>query len=195
MREVPLGANELAVNAFVVTNTAAAAAAGLSWALLDWIFNKKPTVLGNATGIVAGLVAITPAAGFVSSTSAIVIGFFASVFCYFAVTVVKKKLGYDDALDVFGVHGVGGIWGAIATGLFATKAVNPGGADGLFFGNPSQVLIQLLAAGATVIYSAAISYLIYKVVDSIIKIRVSVKDEIMGLDLSQHHESAYTILE
>lgn len=189
-----LGANELAVNAFVVTNTAAAAA-GLSWALLDWIFNKKPTVLGNATGIVAGLVAITPAAGFVSSTSAIVIGFFASVFCYFAVTVVKKKLGYDDALDVFGVHGVGGIWGAIATGLFATKAVNPGGADGLFFGNPSQVLIQLLAAGATVIYSAAISYLIYKVVDSIIKIRVSVKDEIMGLDLSQHHESAYTILE
>ena len=189
-----LGANGLAVNAFVVTNTAAAAA-GLSWAFIDWIFNQKPTVLGTATGAVAGLVAITPAAGFVNTVSAIIIGLLVSVFCYFAVTVVKKKLGYDDALDVFGVHGIGGIWGAIATGLFASKAVNPAGADGLFFGNPKQVLIQLLAVGVTIAYSAVISGILYKIVDAILKVRVTAKDETIGLDLSQHHENAYTIIE
>ena len=189
-----LGANGLAVNAFVVTNTAAAAA-GLSWAFLDWIFNKKPTVLGAATGAVAGLVAITPAAGFVSAFSALIIGVFVSIFCYIAVAVVKQKLGYDDALDVFGVHGIGGIWGAIATGLFASKAVNPAGADGLFFGNPKQVLIQLLAVGVTIAYSAVVSCIIYKIVDVIMKVRVTKKDETIGLDLSQHHENAYTILE
>jgi ammonium transporter, Amt family len=188
-----LGANGLAVNAFVVTNTAAAAA-GLSWAFLDWVFNKKPTVLGTATGAVAGLVAITPAAGFVNAVSAIIIGLLVSVFCYIVVSVVKPKLGYDDALDVFGVHGIGGIWGAIATGLFASKAVNPAGADGLFFGNPKQVLIQLLAVSATIAYSAVASCIIYKIVDVIMKVRVTKKDEIIGLDLSQHHENAYTIL-
>jgi ammonium transporter len=189
-----LGANGLAVNAFVVTNTAAAAA-GLSWSLLDWIFNEKPTVLGTATGAVAGLVAITPAAGFVNTVSAIIIGLLVSVFCYFAVTVVKKRFGYDDALDVFGVHGIGGIWGAIATGLFASKAVNPAGADGLFYGNPKQVLIQLLAVGVTIAYSAVVSGILYKIVDAIMKMRVTAKDETIGLDLSQHHENAYTILE
>ncbi|WAC09115.1 MAG: ammonium transporter [Thermodesulfobacteriota bacterium] len=189
-----LGANGLAVNAFVVTNNAAAAA-GLSWALLDWIFNQKPTVLGNATGAVAGLVAITPAAGFVSAFSAIIIGGLVSVFCYIAVSVVKPKFGYDDALDVFGVHGIGGIWGAIATGLFASKTVNPAGADGLFFGNPKQLLIQLLAVGVTIVYSAVVSCIIYKIVEVIIKVRVTKKDETIGLDLSQHHENAYTILE
>jgi Amt family ammonium transporter len=189
-----LGANGLAVNAFVVTNTAAAAA-GLSWAFLDWIFNKKPTVLGTATGAVAGLVAITPAAGFVNTVSAIIIGLLVSVFCYLVVTVIKPKFGYDDALDVFGVHGIGGIWGAIATGLFASKAVNPAGADGLFFGNPKQVLIQLVAVGVTIAYSAVASCIIYKIVDVIMKMRVPEKEEIMGLDLSQHHENAYTILE
>jgi len=189
-----LGANGLAVNAFVVTNTAAAAA-GLSWAVLDWMFNKKPTMLGAATGAVAGLVAITPAAGFVSVFSALIIGIFVSIFCYIAVAVVKQKLGYDDALDVFGVHGIGGIWGAIATGLFASKAVNPAGADGLFFGNPKQVLIQLLAVSVTIAYSAAVSFIICKIVDVVMKVRVTEKDETIGLDLSQHHENAYTILE
>ncbi|MCX5804032.1 MAG: ammonium transporter [Proteobacteria bacterium] len=189
-----LGANELAVNAFIVTNTAAASA-GLNWALLDWIFNEKPTMLGTATGAVAGLVAITPAAGFVSAISAIVIGIFVSVFCYIAVTLIKPKFGYDDALDVFGVHCMGGVWGALATGLFASKAVNPAGTDGLFFGNPKQFLIQLIAVGVTLVYSFIMSLIIYKIVDGVIKVRVEKKDETLGLDLTQHHENAYTILE
>ncbi|MBA4391489.1 MAG: ammonia channel protein [Syntrophus sp. (in: bacteria)] len=189
-----LGANELAVNAFVVTNTAAAAA-GLTWALIDWIFNDKPTMLGTATGAVAGLVAITPAAGFVSALSAIIIGVLVSVFCYMAVTLIKPKFGYDDALDVFGVHCIGGIWGALATGLFASKAINPAGADGLFFGNPKQLLVQAAAVGVTVVYSFVASYIIYKLIDVVMKVRVTKKDETIGLDLTQHHENAYTIME
>ncbi len=189
-----LSANGIAVNAFVVTNTAAAAA-GLTWAILDWIFHEKPTVLGGATGAVAGLVAITPAAGFVSALSAIAIGVLVSIFCYFAVAVVKPRFGYDDALDVFGVHCVGGIWGALATGLFASKAVNPDGANGLFFGNPKQFLVQLVAVAVTLAYSFVVSFIIFKVVDKVMKMRVPEKDEIMGLDLTQHHENAYTILE
>jgi len=189
-----LGANELAVNAFVVTNTAAAAA-GLSWAFIDWIFHEKPTMLGTATGAVAGLVAITPAAGFVSALSAIIIGIFVSIFCYIAVTFIKPRFGYDDALDVFGVHCIGGVWGALATGLFASKAVNPAGADGLFFGNPKQFLVQLIATGITLVYSFTVSYIIYKIIDVTIKVRVTEKDEVLGLDLTQHHENAYTVLE
>ena len=189
-----LGANELAVNAFVVTNTAAAAA-GLTWVIIDWIFNDKPTMLGMATGAVAGLVAITPAAGFVSALSAIIIGILVSVFCYMAVTFIKPKFGYDDALDVFGVHCIGGIWGALATGLFASKAINPAGADGLFFGNPKQLLIQAAAVGVTVVYSFVASYIIYKLIDVVMKVRVTKKDETIGLDLTQHHENAYTIME
>ncbi|HOW54088.1 MAG TPA: ammonium transporter [Syntrophorhabdaceae bacterium] len=189
-----LGANALAVNAFVVTNTAGAAA-GLSWALLDWIFNKKPTVLGTVTGAVGGLAAITPAAGYVSASSAIIIGVLVSVFCYVAVAYIKPKLGYDDALDVFGVHCVGGIWGTLAAGLFASKAVNPAGPDGLFFGNPKQFLIQLAAAGVTLVYSFAASFIIYKAIDLVMKVRVKEKEEIIGLDLTQHHENAYTVLE
>jgi Amt family ammonium transporter len=189
-----LAANGLAVNAFVVTNTAAAAA-GLSWACLDWIFNEKPTMLGTVTGAVAGLVAITPAAGHVSALSAIVIGIFVSIFCFIAVALIKPRFGYDDALDVFGVHCVGGIWGALATGLFASKAVNPDGANGLFFGNPKQFLIQLTAVGVTIIYSFVASFIIYKLVDLVMKVRVTEKDETIGLDLTQHHENAYTVLE
>ena len=189
-----LSANGLAVNAFVVTNTAAAAA-GLTWAIIDWVFNDKPTMLGTATGAVAGLVAITPAAGFVSALSAIIIGILVSVFCYMAVTLIKPKFGYDDALDVFGVHCVGGIWGALATGLFASKAINPAGADGLFFGNPKQFLIQAAAVGVTVIYSFVVSYIIFKLIDLVMKVRVTGKDETVGLDLTQHHENAYTIME
>jgi Amt family ammonium transporter len=189
-----LAANGLAANAFVVTNTAAAAA-GLSWAIIEWLRNGKPTIFGVCSGAVAGLVAITPAAGFVSVVPAVIIGLLVSVFCFIAVTVIKPKLGYDDSLDAFGVHCVGGIWGALATGLFASKAVNPAGADGLFYGNPHQLLVQFYAVAVTLIYSGIASLVIYKVVDAIIGVRVSEKEEAIGLDLTQHHEKAYTVLE
>lgn len=189
-----LAANGLAVNAFVVTNTAAAAA-GLSWAFIEWIKNGKPTMFGVASGAVAGLVAITPAAGFVSVVPAIIIGLLVSVFCFTAVSVIKPKLRYDDSLDAFGVHCIGGIWGALATGLFASKLVNPAGADGLFFGNPKQFLVQLLAVLITIGYTAVVTTIIYKIVDVFIGVRVSEKDELMGLDLTQHRERAYTVLE
>jgi Amt family ammonium transporter len=189
-----LAANGIAVNAFVVTNTAAAAA-GLSWALIEWVHNGKPTMFGTASGIVAGLVAITPAAGYVSAVSAILIGIFVSGFCFIAVSSIKPKFRYDDALDAFGVHCVGGIWGALATGLFASKAVNPAGADGLFFGNPKQFFIQAVAVLVTIIYSLVVTIIIYKLVDLLVGIRVSEKEELMGLDLTQHRERAYTVLE
>ncbi len=189
-----LAANGLAVNAFVVTNTAAAAA-GLSWALIEWVRNGKPTIFGVCSGAVAGLVAITPAAGFVSVIPAVIIGLLVSVFCFIAVTVIKPFFGYDDSLDAFGVHCVGGIWGALATGLFASKLVNPAGADGLFFGNPKQFLIQLATVGITIAYVAVVTLIIYKLVDLFIGVRVDEKSEAMGLDLTQHHERAYTVLE
>ncbi|MCX5708576.1 MAG: ammonium transporter [Candidatus Omnitrophica bacterium] len=189
-----LAANGLAVNAFVVTNTAAAAA-GLSWAIIEWLRNGKPTIFGVCSGAVAGLVAITPAAGFVSVVPAVIIGLLVSVFCFIAVTVIKPKFGYDDSLDAFGVHCVGGIWGALATGLFASKVVNPAGADGLFFGNPHQLLVQFYAVAVTLVYSGVVSLVIYKVVDAIIGVRVGEKEEAIGLDLTQHHEKAYTVLE
>jgi Amt family ammonium transporter len=189
-----LAANGLAVNAFVVTNTAAAAG-GLSWALIEWLHNGKPTIFGLCSGAVAGLVAITPAAGFVSVIPAIIIGLLVSVFCFIAVTVIKPKFGYDDSLDAFGVHCVGGIWGALATGLFASKAVNAAGANGLFFGNPKQLFIQLVAVALTVVYTGVLTIVIYKIVDLFIGVRVDGKSEAMGLDLTQHHERAYTILE
>ena len=189
-----LGANGVAVNAFMTTNTAAAAA-GLMWALLEWKFSGKPTTLGVVTGAVAGLVAITPAAGFVDVRGALVIGLLVSVICYIMVAYIKPKLGYDDSLDAFGVHGIGGIWGALATGLFATTAVNSAGANGLFFGNPKQFMIQAIAVGVTVVYSLVMTYGILKVVDLTIGVRVSEQDESIGLDLSQHHEAGYTVLE
>src|SRR5207302_977017 len=138
-----VAAGALATSAFVVTNTATAAAA-LAWMVAEWLYRGKPTVLGAASGAVAGLVAITPASGFVGPLSSIVIGVGARVFCYLAV-IVKSRLGYDDSLDAFGVHGIGGTWGALATGLFASKAINSGGADGLFFGNPGQLWLQFIA--------------------------------------------------
>ncbi|MCX7927781.1 MAG: ammonium transporter [Candidatus Omnitrophica bacterium] len=189
-----LAANGLAANAFVVTNTAAAAA-GLSWAVIEWLKHGKPTVFGVCSGIVAGLVAITPAAGYVSVVPAIIIGGLVSVFCFFAVTVLKPALGYDDSLDAFGVHCIGGIWGALATGLFCSKAVNPAGADGLFFGNPQQLIIQAKAVVVTLLYSGIITFVIYKAVDLVMGMRVTLRDEIMGLDLTQHHERAYSVLE
>jgi len=189
-----LGANGIAVNAFVVTNTAAAAA-GLSWALIEWLHNGKPTMFGVCSGAVAGLVAITPAAGFVSVIPALIIGLLVSVFCFAAVTIIKPKFGYDDSLDAFGVHCVGGIWGALATGLFASKAVNPAGADGLFFGNPHQLLVQAFTVLVVAAYAGVVSFAIYKVVDLFVGIRVDEQDELMGLDLTQHRERAYTVLE
>jgi ammonium transporter, Amt family len=189
-----LAANRIAVNAFVVTNTAAATG-GMIWAFIDWIRNTKPTMFGTASGAVAGLAAITPAAGFVSVVPAIVIGALASVFCFLAVSIIKPRLGYDDSLDAFGVHCVSGIWGVLATGLFASKAVNPAGADGLFFGNPRQFLIQAIAVGVTIAYTFVVTFAIYKLIDLCIGVRVDEKEELMGLDLTQHHERAYTVLE
>jgi Amt family ammonium transporter len=180
----------LATSAFVVTNTATAAAA-LAWMIVEWVYRGKPTVLGAASGAVAGLVAITPASGFVGPMASIVIGIGAGVFCYLAV-LWKSKLGYDDALDVVGIHGVGGVWGALATGLFASKAINAAGADGLFYGNPAQLGIQALAVLISVVFAFAGTFLILKIVDGVMGLRVSNEEERMGLDLSQHEERAYS---
>jgi Amt family ammonium transporter len=182
----------LATSAFVVTHVATAAAA-VAWPLMEWIIKGKPTVLGAASGAVAGLVAITPASGFVGPVSAIIIGGAAGVICYFFVTVVKTSLGYDDSLDAFGVHGVGGTWGAIATGLFASKAVNSAGNDGLFFGNPSLVVTQLIAVAVTWVFAFGATYIILKVLDATMGLRVSDEDEVLGLDLTQHGESGYNL--
>ncbi len=189
-----LGSGALAASAFTATHIAAAVA-GLTWSLLDWKINSKPTGLGMITGAVAGLVAITPAAGFVDPMGAICIGASVSVICFFFVTWVKVKFGYDDTLDAFGVHGIGGIWGSIATGLFASKAVNPAGADGLFYGNPAQLMIQIKVTAVTAIYSLVMTFILLKVVDMVFGLRVSQQDERIGLDLTQHRESSYTLVD
>jgi len=189
-----LAADGIAGNAFVTTHVSAAAA-GLTWSVLDWKYNARPTMLGMITGAVAGLVAITPAAGFVGPLDAIWIGVGSAIVCYIAVAVIKTKLGYDDSLDAFGVHGVGGIWGALATGLWAHTAVNANGADGLFYGNPELVQIQLKAVIVTVIYSFVVSFVLLKAIDMVLGVRVKDEDERIGLDLTQHRESSYTMLE
>ena len=185
-----LAANGVAASAFVATNTAAAAA-GATWALLEWILSGAATTLGTATGAVAGLATITPASGFVAPLAAMVIGIASGVVCYFFVAVVKNRFGYDDSLDVFGVHGVGGALGTLAVGLFASRLVNPGGANGLFFGNPHQFLVQVVGVVAVTIFSGVVTFILYKVVDALVGLRVTEADEITGLDLSQHRESAY----
>jgi Amt family ammonium transporter len=184
-----LAANGLAVSAFVATHVATAAAV-LAWVGAEWMLTGKPTVLGAASGAVAGLVAITPASGFVGPMSSIVIGAAAGVICYLAVRA-KASFGYDDALDVVGVHAVGGIIGALLTGLFASKLVNSAGADGLFFGNPGQFGIQLVAVLATIVLAFVGTMILLKVTDLLVGIRVSPDAEQMGLDLSEHNESAY----
>ena len=189
-----LGANGLAGNAFTVTHIAAAAA-GVTWALLDWLKHKKPTTLGMITGMVAGLVSITPASGFVTPMGAIWIGLGAGAIPWLAVTYVKGALGYDDTLDAFGVHGVGGIWGALATGLFATKSVNPAGGDGLLYGNPLLFWIQIKAVFITVVYSLVLGFVLLKVVDVLMGLRVSEHEERVGLDLTMHREAAYTVID
>jgi len=186
-----LAANGLAAHAFTTTNTATAAAA-LGWMLTEWNSRGKPTVLGAASGAVAGLVAITPAAGFVTPMASIFIGALAGFLCYTACNL-KAKLGYDDSLDVVGVHGVGGTWGALATGLFATKVVNEAGGDGLFYGNPKQLGIQFLAVVVTWVLAFVMTAVILKVLDAMMGLRISEEDEQAGLDLSQHSETAYVL--
>jgi len=186
-----LSAGEIATVAFFATQVASGAAA-VSWIIMEWLTQGKPTTLGAASGAIAGLVAITPGAGFVGPNSAIIIGLVAGAVCYFAV-LAKAKLGYDDALDVVGVHGVGGLWGALATGLFASTAINPAGADGLFFGNPSLLGIQAMDAFSTIIYSLIVTFVILKAIDLTIGLRVSHEDEMQGLDLSQHSETGYSL--
>jgi ammonium transporter, Amt family len=183
-----LGANGGAVSAFVATHTAAAAAV-VAWTLAEWVHRGKPTLLGAATGAIAGLATITPGAGFVGPLSALFIGLVAGTICYFAV-VWKVKIGYDDSLDVVGIHGVGGVLGILATGLFASKAV--GGVDGLLFGNPAQFGIQAVVVLATVLFCLIGTYVILKIVDAAVGLRVSPEDEATGLDLSQHNERGYS---
>jgi len=186
-----LSAGPIAVLALFTTQVATGAGA-LSWVLAEWKVQGKPTTLGAASGAVAGLVAITPGAGFVGPLSAILIGVVGGALCYFAV-LMKSRLGYDDALDVVGVHGVGGLWGALATGLFASVAWNPDGANGLFFGNANQFVIQAIGAGATIAYSVVLTFIILKVIDAVVGLRVDLEDEVQGLDLSDHKEVGYNL--
>jgi len=189
-----LGSGALAASAFMVTHIAGATA-GVTWALLDWMKHKKPTTLGMITGMIAGLAAVTPAAGYITPMSAICIGIGAGVIPWFAVTYIKALLGYDDTLDAFGVHGVGGIWGVIATGIFASKAVNPAGADGLLYGNPGLLWIQAKAAAITIVFSFVAGIALLKLVDVLIKVRVGEHEERVGLDLTMHREAAYTVID
>lgn len=186
-----LAANGLALNAILTTNTSAAAAL-LSWVGLEWYKHGKPTLLGAVTGALVGLVAITPAAGFVTPLSAVIIGLLVSPICYFAVTFIKTKFGYDDSLDAFGCHGVGGIFGALATGLFATKSINPAGNDGLFYGNAQLFVIQLESVLITIAFSAIMTFVILKVISLFTSLRPSELEERQGLDMTLHGEDAYS---
>ncbi|OPZ55736.1 MAG: Ammonium transporter NrgA [Synergistetes bacterium ADurb.Bin520] len=186
-----LTSGALATSAFVVTHIATAAAA-LSWMFVEWSHRGKPTALGVVSGAVAGLVAITPGSGFVGPMSSIFIGLVAGGLCYIAVNM-KARLGYDDSLDVVGVHGVGGTWGALATGLFASKLINPAGSDGLFYGNAIQPAIQAASILTAWIYSFAVTWIILKVLDAVMGLRASEEDEAQGLDLSQHGETGYIL--
>ena len=185
-----LAANGLAASAILVSNIAAATAL-ITWVILDTITVGKPTMLGAITGGVAGLVAITPGAGFVDVPAAIIIGFITAFVSYFAIYYLKSKLGYDDALDVFGVHGLSGVWGAIATGIFASPMINE--ASGLIFGNPGQLSIQIISVIVTAVYAFAISIILAKVLEKTIGIRVDEKAEIEGLDANLHEESGYRL--
>jgi len=184
-----LAANGLAGAAFINTNTAAAVAA-LAWMFVEWKHSGKPTVLGLASGAVGGLVAITPAAGFVNVTGAIVIGIAAGIVPFYAVAKLKPMLGYDDTLDAFGIHGIGGMLGAILTGVFADPAINPAG-TGLFYGNPGQLWTQFIAVGVTVLYSGIMTFIIFMVLKLVVGIRADADEEAAGLDESQHGERAY----
>ena len=185
-----LAANDIAATAFVTTHTAAAAAT-LSWVVAEWLIHGKPTVLRAVSGCVAGLVAITPGAGFVSPLSSVLIGLVAGVLCFYFVSVLKTKLGYDDALDAFGVHGVGGTWGALSVGIFASKAVNEAGADGLLAGNAEQLYTQAIGVGVSWAFAAVMTFLIIKFLSCFLQLRVDEAQEVQGLDLVEHGERGY----
>jgi len=184
-----LAADGVAGNAFLVTHMAAATG-GLTWVFAEWILRKKPTTLGLASGMVAGLGSITPACGFVGTSSALIIGGVAGVICYIAV-LAKDKMGYDDSLDVVGIHGVGGIWGTLATGLFASKLINSEGNDGLFFGNASLLGTQLVGVLATIIYCAVVTLVILYVLKALLGLRVTEEEEDAGVDTAAHGEVGY----
>ncbi|MFA7584018.1 MAG: ammonium transporter [Proteiniphilum sp.] len=186
-----LAADGLSASAILVTNIAAAAAA-LTWAVLDWIINKKPTVIGFCTGVVAGLVAITPAAGSSGVLGAFVIGLVAGLICFFMVAHVKPRFGYDDSLDAFGVHGIGGIIGSLLIGIFATQTITgEGGAQGALYGDWNQLWIQIVATAATIAFSAVMTWILFRIVDALVGIRASSESESVGLDISEHGEIAY----
>ena len=187
-----LAANNLAANAFVVTQVAAAAGV-LGWVIPEWIRNGKPTVIGAVSGGVAGLVAITPAAGYVDVLPSLAIGLIGGAVCYTAVAILKERLGYDDSLDAFGVHGIGGMWGAVATGLWATTAINPDGANGLFYGETDLLVAQIISIFVAIIFAVVGSTILFKFVNSIIPIRADEDEEIAGLDLVEHGERGYTV--
>jgi len=186
-----LSSGGLSAMAFVVTHIAAVSAT-LIWVIIEWLHRGKPTMFGAATGSIAGLATITPASGFVGPMPALVIGLAAGTFCYVSLNM-KGKLGYDDSLDAFGVHGIGGILGTLGAGLFAEKLINPAGADGLFFGNPHQLVVQIMAIAVVAAYSFIISIVLLKLIDWTLGLRVTDEEEMMGLDLSQHEESGYTL--
>ena len=185
-----LACNGLAVNAFIATHLAASAAA-ITWILMEWRQGGKPTTLGAASGAVAGLVAITPASGFVGPLSSLVIGGVAGILCYAGITL-KSRFRFDDALDVVGIHGIGGVWGALATGLFASTLINPHGANGLFFGNPKLVVIQMVSILAAILFAFIMTVIILKVIEKLVGLRISDEEEEMGLDVSLHSEAGYT---
>ncbi|MDA1755796.1 ammonium transporter [Bacillus cereus] len=189
-----LSLNDVALTAFINTNIAAAASA-LTWMLSEWFFQSKPTAMGAACGAVSGLVAITPACGFVTPFSALLIGAIGGVLCFGAVFFLKTKFGYDDTLDAFGCHGIGGTWGGIATGLFATTTVNSDGANGLFYGNAALLFKQLVAIGATYAFTIIMTYAIIKAINFFLPVRVDEHEEHMGLDISMHGEKAYEYTE
>jgi Amt family ammonium transporter len=184
-----LAANGLAVQAIVTTNTSAAAAC-LVWMLLSWRVDNKPSILGVSTGAVVGLVAITPAAGFVTPLAALAIGGSAAIISYYAIRL-RQKSGLDESLDVWACHGMGGLWGSLATGLFATTTVNPAGANGLFYGNPSLLVSQSVTALIVIVFSFGLTFGISKVLDKVMGLRVSSNEEEVGLDISEHGERAF----
>lgn len=180
------------MTALAFANTqVAAAAGGLCWLIIEWIVRKRPTLVGTVTGAIAGLVGITPAAGFVMIPSGLLIGLIAAPVSYFGINFVKAKLKYDDTLDAFGVHGLAGIWGAFATGIFATTSVNEAGKNGLFYGNPELLLHQVIGAATAIILGTVGTFTILKLISVFTPLRVSKEDELMGLDISFHEEPAY----
>jgi Amt family ammonium transporter len=185
-----LASGALSAMAFVVTHTSAVAAT-LAWVIIEWIHRGKPTMFGAATGCIAGLATITPASGFVGPLSALLIGFAAGGVCYIALNL-KTRLGYDDSLDAFGVHGIGGLTGVLATGLFAQKIINPAGANGLFFGDAKMLIAQMAGVTVTALYSFVVTVVLLKLLDKTVGLRVDEESEEVGLDVSQHGERGYT---